>query len=370
MVDSFRAQAHRREQPVTSITYASDPAPRPGRIRNVGYLDKVLLFSKINGQYATAGPTGTDQMGRYSGPLQRITLRVGSQGVLYDVSGFSAFLIAAIDTYYNHGSASLAPLPYAFTTTPGTAAFANVFPNYIPLGLNLKTFDAPVGLVQTAVQGQDVVVELVHAPIAAAATALPGSALYLGNEANLGAASTVSSITDLKYEYFDPIPADRFPKAQPNLGIVHTWNEFQVPIVGDGDLDIELNPANMYTRFVITVVSGTTGALAITNNILSRLRLSYGGAQSPYDFDNNTIKSRMARQFGALAWPAGVYILDLIADTHDEQNVFNAAATTNPRLQVTLTGGTYGTGSHIRVAYEQLVPLNDGRNTYGPQGAQ
>lgn len=367
MVDSFRAQARRREQPLTSVPYASDSGPRPVRVRNVGLLEKIRIVGKINGQYAAAGPTGTDGALNYCGPYDRFTLRVGSLGTIFDCGGFMTAMITAIDRFARRGVTSLAHAPYSFTAAPATAAFTNKFPLTIPVGIPLRSFDAPVGLIQTAVQGQDVVLEIRHTPIGAN-SGDPGSALYRGNVANLTV--NANSTTDVAFDYFDPIPADRFPKAQPNLSVLHTWNEFSVPITGDGTLDIELNPSNIYSRILLLIVSGTAGSLAITNDILTQLRLTYGGQQSPYDWTSNVLKQRMADDYGNVTWPGGFYVLDLLADTGDERDCFNAAAATNPRLQITTSGGTYGAGSKVIVAVEQLVPLVDGRGSYGPQGPQ
>lgn len=368
MVDTWLAQARRREQPLSTIAYASDPGPRPLRVRNVGLLERIRLIVQTNGQYATTGPTGQDQMNKYCGPIARVTFRVGSLGTIFDTSGFMCAMITAVDRFYRRGYTSLAHSPYTFTASPGTSAFANVFPLEIPIGLKLNTFDAPVGLIQTAVQGQDVVLEVRHTSVGAAATTDPGGTLYLGNQANLTVTGT--SKTDVAYDYYDPIPADRFPKAQPNLSVLHTWSEFYALPTGDGDLEIPLNPSNIYTRFIIAIVSGTAGSLVITNDILTRARLVFGGQQAPYDIDKYTLKQRMADDYGNVAWPGGVYILDLLQDAGNERDAFNAAAATNPRLVLSLSGGTYGSGSKVVIAYEQLVPMVDARGTFGPQGPQ
>lgn len=365
--DSFIAQARRREQPLTSVPYAVDSGPRPARVRNVGLLERIRLLVQTNVTYTVAGPTATDQMNRYCGPLGRITLRVGSLGTIYDLSGFNAALVTAIDRFYRRGATSLAHPPFSFTTAPALAATVNVFPLVIPLGINLETFDAPVGLIQTAVQGQDVILELRHVPIAGATTDDPGVSLYLGNPANLAPANYAASKTDIAYDYYDPIP-EEFPNAQPNLSVIHTWTQQEIAVTGNGDFEISLNPSNLYLRFVITVVSGTAGALVITNDWLTKLKLVFGGSQAPYELDNRTLKARMGDDYGGVAWPAGVYILDLVQDARTERDGFNAAASTNPRLILSLSGGTFGAGSKIVVAFEQLVPMNDGRGTYGPQG--
>lgn len=367
--NTWLAQARRREQPLGSLAYADDAGVRSLRVRNVGLLERLRLFGRIVGQYTTAGPTAVDQMGQYCGPYQRVTLRVGSLGAIYDVSGWNAFLITVIDRAHRRQFTTLTHRPYSFTAAPALAAFSNVFPLVIPLGITLRNFDAPLGLIQTAVQGQDVVLEIRHNPIAAAAAANPNTAVYLGNNANLAAATYASSKTDVAYDYFDPIPAE-FDRAQPNLSVVHQWLEYQYPITGDGDLEILLNPSNIYTRFVLTIVSGAAGSLTPNNDILTKLRLVYGGSQAPYDLDANTLKQRIADDYANITWPGGVYILDLLEDAMTERDAFNAAAATNPRLILSTTGGTYGAGAHVRLAVEQLVPLVDGRGSYGPQGPQ
>lgn len=362
---TWLASARKRDQAIPTIAYVNDSAPHSVDARNTGYLEKLKLIVTANGQYVTAGPTGTDPLGAQGGPLSRITLKVNSVATLFDCSGWMTSIISAIDSQYNFGAASLTPAPQTFTAAPAVAAFANKFAYDIPVGLNLANYPWPVGLIQTAIQSQETVLEARFLPFVAVAGS-PGSGLYTGNGANLTAVLP-NGIVFPNQQYFDPI-AD--PEAQPYLGYIHQWREWTFPLSGDGDQEIVLPTSDLYCRFLFTIITGAGGALALDGASLTRLRLMYGANQTPYDLTADQLRYRMGRQLGSLALPTGTFLLDLIADTHTERDVFNGAATTNLRLVPTLSGATYGSGSRIIIAVEQLIAVAPAAaGAVGVQGA-
>lgn len=359
---SFLRAAKLREQPLSSITYVSEadagtPHNRP--LRNVGYVSRLDVVVTEAATYATAGPTGVDALNQYVGPIGRVAVRANSIGTIYDVAGYFAPLISAIDSDYNSGSAGLNPAPYTFTAAPGTAATTNKWAFSIPIALNLDTMPSPLGLYQTAISGNETDLEVRFTSIAGATTATPGTALYLGNQANLGGQSVAVAANQV---YFDPIPDGQ---GQPVYGFVHQWLDTQYPLTADGDTDLNLNNANIYCRFILVIVTGAAGALAPDSTHLTRLRITYGGGLTFLDWTADMIRLRMAKEFPNIAFPGGIYVIDLLSETHTQRDLLNASATTDLRLTVTMSGATYTGGAYVRLAYELLTPLTVPANAVG-----
>jgi hypothetical protein len=357
--------AKRRDQTLGRIAYDNGQnVPRRLELRNSGYLEQLRLWVETTSTYTTAGPTGVDAMGQFAGPVNRFTVVANSVGLIYDCSGFMTAIISGINAQYNYGTGSVTPTPpYAFNASPGTSATTNRWAYEIPVALNLANKPWPIGLFQTAINSQEVSLEVRWNPIAGTA-GNPGSCVYTGNAGNLSAANQ-SGFVEVQQVYFDPI-AD--PEAQPNLAFVHTWREFQVPISADGDLEIRLPPSNLYLRVILALVTGASGALALDNTSLTRLRLMYGSNLAPYDESIHALRLRMTRHYG-FSLPNGVYIYDFLEETHTERDIINSAGTTDLRVVLTTQGATYTGGAHVRVAVEQLVPLAAPvPGTAGPQG--
>jgi hypothetical protein len=337
--------------------------PRPFDIPQVGYVESLDLSTLLTFTFSTA-PTGTDAMGALSGDLARVTVFVNSIGNLCDVSGFSLAYISAIEFAYRYGASGLMPAPSAFTVagSVGTTAKTNAWHHRIPLGLYLNNFPYPIGLFQTALQNLSVRLIVRWLPVQGTA-GNPGSGSYTGGVVG----SQQNGQCQINESYFDPISA---PSAQPYLGFIHRWSEFQTSLNKAGDTDVLLPGQNYYTRILYEIVSGGTGALALDSTHLQRLRLMYGANLAPFDEDetNGEVSQRMQRQYPGLyaAMVAGVggvsglgvYWHDWLADTHDNRDWINAAATTNLRSRLTMAStGTYTGGGYINTVTEEVAPL-------------
>jgi len=337
--------------------------PRPFDIPQVGYAESFDLATLMSFTYSVA-PTGTDAFGPLTGQMARITVFVNSIGNLADLSGFSAAFVSAIEYAYRYGSSTLegAPSSYLAFGAVGTTAKTNVTHHRIPLGLYLLNFPYPIGLFQTALQNLSVRLIVRWLPLVATA-GTPGSGAYLGGTVSAGQQGQVS----INETYFDPITA---PSAQPYLGFIHRWSEFQTSLNKAGDTDILLPGQNYYTRVIYQIVSGAAGALALDGTHLTRLRLMYGANLAPFDEDETSFEAskRMQRQYPGLyqamvtGWGGntylGVYWHDWIADSHDNRDWINAAATTNLRSRLTLSAsGNYTGGGYINTVTEEVAPL-------------
>lgn len=363
---TFLRAAKLREQPVASVNYVSEAdagTPHIQPLRNVGYLHRLNLVTTQAMTYATAGPTGTDGANTTVGPIGRLAVRANSVGTIFDVAGYFVPVISAIDTCYeNSNGGSVTPQPYAFTASPGTTATTNKWGYRIPISIVLENWPSPLGLYQTAISGNETDLEVRYTAIAGAAGAAPGTALYLGNNGNLGAQSANVAIEQV---YFDPIPQG---KGQPIYAFMHKWTDQQYNLSADNDTDLPLNNANIYLRWILFVVTGAAGALAPDSTHVQRIRVQYGGNIAPFDWTVDQLRARMARQYGNITFPAGMYIIDLISETHTERDALNASASTDLRITITMSGATYTGGAYVRLASEYLAPFNVPANAVGLQG--
>lgn len=352
--NTFLAQGKKREQPLGRLAWANNSgSPLTLDVRNVGYLDRLALVTIMTGTYTTAGPTAVDGMGQYSGPISRIAVRSNSTGVLYDVTGFAMAIISAITNDYNNGSATFAPAPSTFTAAPALAAFTDKWAYEIPIGIYLANYEAPLGLYQTAIQGQETQIEIRWSSIAINTAAI-GTGVYVGNSANLTVGPT--AYTDIQQIYYEPIDR-KWANALPNQSFVHTWTDTYYPITADGDNEFRLPAANMYLRLILILVTGATAAtLALDSNTPTRFRVTYGANITPFDWTNDQLRYRMSKQYPNITFPAGVFIVDLLSETHTERDWLNSAASTELRLIITTASGSYAGGAYLRVVKEQLVP--------------
>lgn len=358
---TFLRAAKLREQPIAKINYVSEAdagTPHQQALRNVGYLHRLNCVVTEAATYATAGPTATDSANTSVGPIGRVAVIANSIGTIFNVAGYFCPVISAIDTCYEDSNGgTVTPAPYAFTASPGTAATTNKWAFRIPISINFDTFPSPLGLYQTAISGNETDLIVNFTAIAGATTALPGTALYLGNQANLGSQSVNLATEQV---YFDPIPQGR---GQPIYAFMHKWTDQQFALTADGDTDLPINNANIYLRFILFIV--TNGAPDTAH--LTNIKIQYGGNNAPFDWTVDQIKAKMARQYGNITFPNGFYIIDFIADTHTERDALNASATTDLRITITMSGATY-TNAYVRLASEYLAPFSVPANAVGLQG--
>lgn len=351
--NTFMGQAKYRTQPLGRIPWADNGgSPVTLDLRNVGYLHRLRVNVNISGQYATAGPTGQDGMNQYVGPVGRIAVRSNSVGVLFDTTGFAAAIISAITAQYDRGNAVLNPTPYTFTASPGTAAFANKWVFEIPISLYLANYEAPLGLFQTAVQGQETLCEIRWTKIALDSATI-GSTVYSGNTVNAG---SLAGYASLQQVYFEPIN-QQYQGALPNGAYVHQWNDTQYPVTADGDTDLKLPSTNYIMRIILIYVQGATApTLALNTAAVTRIRIQYGANVNPIDYDIDQIRYDMARNYPGIIFPNGVFIIDLLSETSTERDWLNSAAATELRVTFSTSGGSYAGGAYVRMVREMLIP--------------
>jgi hypothetical protein len=370
---TFIGQARKRNQILGSIPNdGGTNTPRRLDLRNSGYLHRLRLMQAYDFQFGVANPTAANAFGQSGGQLARATLISNSVGMLYDLTGEMAKVVSAIDDAQRLGAGVLDPAPNVFTAAPALAATTNVWAADVPIAVHFNNKPWPIGLYQTALNALEVSLEVRLRPlVGAVAGGDPGAGIYQPG----GTTTIVQAIRgDLQIQqiYFDPI-AD--PASQPTLAFVHQWREFQIPITGDGDLDIRMPPSNLYMRMIYwLVLAGAPNSAALT-----KLQLRYGANFAPFEENAalqfaNTIGAtaaarggqvthRMnrtyANMFGAATAGAynGCFVHDFFTEADNEQDFINSAATTDLRATLTTLGGTYTNPSFVKVAVEQLIPL-------------
>lgn len=352
---SWLTEAQLRQQPVGSIAYdGGSGTVRFLDLPQAGYLSRLNLVTTVNGTLSAA-PTAIDQFASVQGLLQQIRVFVNTEGEMFDLDGFMAAVVQAIDDTYHGYDAQFGVNSLAsFSVNPGTGAFSNKWLHRIPLGLTLDNIPYPLGLYNTALQNLSIRLQLRFLPIAAATGLIPGAADYLGTGLTV---SNITGQTDVNEEYFEPIP---IASAQPPLRYIHRWTQFEVPIgVTNGTVDVPLPGRQRYLRMIYAVLDGTSGNVVLNPNILTQLQLTYGVQSHPFDETVDQVNKRMRDTYGRLmnSFPAGVYTHDFITREHTARDWFNAGLTTNLRAQLTFSGAHPGTGSKIICATEELLTL-------------
>lgn len=349
---TWTTSAQRRDQRIGNVAWDQGLLiDRRFVLRNAGYLEYVRLTPSVAFTYATAGPTGIDAFGQYGLSLAWIRMRANNVGTLWDASGEMSALHSFIVNQYNYGFGSVTPAPpYSFPSSPGTSATTVKQSIDLPLGLYMGNKPAPLGLFQTATNANETSLELRMRPIVATAGS-PGSGLYTGNGGNLQAGSTGG--TDINQAFFDPIAAK---EAEPPLGYINSFREYQASLTADGQNEFILQPSNIYCRIYAWVVTGASGALAPDSTHVTNLAVRYGANLPIYDEPVDAVNARMQRMY-AQTIPAGVYIIDLLENTHDERDLIDSAATTNLRIVITTSGATYSGGAYVKLGVQELIPF-------------
>lgn len=351
---SFLKEAQRRIHQLPMIEYVDTRSPESVNLRNSGYLEAVNLTVKSGGTYTSAGPTGVDAFLQYAGPIDRITLTANSVAVLFDCSGYMAAVINAINANYKYG----VPFdlsrgkPDTFTSSPGTSAYENIWTYQLPVAIDFANLPYPLGLYQTALHSNEVQLNVRHTPIAATSGS-PGSGLYVGNGGNLG---SVTGGTLPHQVFFDPIgPVE----AQPPISVAHTWRQYRRYLTADGDNELQIPLGGWVTRIIYQVVDGAAGALAPTDDIVTRLRLTFASNITPYDETKEEAQARAYRHYGA-DLPVGMFVHDFVEETHTERDIVDSRSVTDLRAIMTTSGGTYTGGAYVDIAIEELLPVGVG----------
>ena len=349
--------------------------PTRVKLANAGYLWRLRCSVQMNARMAVAA-NALDAFGQFCGPINRLTVRLNGTQDLFDCSGYMAAVIAAIDSQYNYGAGQVNPSPPGLLIAPataGVAAFDGLWSIDLPMAVQLANQPAPLGLVQLALQNMEANLEVRWNPYvvqnqAGLAAPIPGSSVY-GTAAAPSFTTAPSGTLTCEQHYFDPVPA---PEDQPPLGWIHRWREVQYPVTADGETEIRLPPSNVYLRAVFQYVQGAATALApngwvaagasnlVSPGAINRVQLRWGGALAGIDHAASQIQGQMARHYGGMTLPVGIYVVDLLEETHTDRDLINSAATTDLRITVTTSGGSYAGGAYIRAAFEELVPLSPG----------
>ena len=367
---TFHEEASLRDQTLGTIAYDQGTGGQQFKdLRNVGYLHRMRLIQRYGYQFATTAPTGLDPFATTAGALNRIRVQANSIGNLFDCTAEMTAVISFLDSQYTYGYSPFnVPYLYNVPAAPATGASVLTQEFELPFGLYLANQPYPMGMLQTALNSQEVTLFLTFRPFTATAGAAAGSSVYQGG---VGLGQVTGGVTAQQI-YFDPID---YPEAEPDLAYIHRWREWQVGMTANGDLEIPLIPSNYYLRLIYWPVTLIGSQLQGDSNVVSRLRLLYGGNLPPFDETIDAVQSRMGRQYG-VQLPAGVIVHDWLEETHTDRDILDSSVVTALRAMLTLGGNPANpgysanfTGAYCKVGAEELVPLARAPGVARIQGA-
>lgn len=289
---SFRYNTRQRRNNVGTIAMPSGGGNgNPLFLPQIGYLSSVILF--VVADISNAGASTAANLAPYS-ILKRIKLQLNnSSQVLFDVSGYGAFLINSVTRLVGRPDQSANSTVYNFPVGNGnnqTLTFALKIPVGVSNGLNFEA-----GLIN--LQAPEIRAQL-DVTFASAGT-------------DVGSTTTINSANVyVAYEYYE-VPDPR-QVLQPAL-LVHRWQEDQQPIVQVGDNVYTVPNGGRLMRMISMVRLNGSRSDSIDYR---QLRLN----QSDIVY-NDPKRNILARHFELYGQdlPTGVFSLDL-AESWDWPN--------------------------------------------------
>ena len=345
-----------RRQADRSINYAVG-VNTPTTLEHVGLLRRLRLINRLN---ITLVPGGGTVVRDNQGPwnlFANILIRVSGLDLLYQVSGWGAYLIDLLTTMAY--APDNAPAVVTNNTTTGEifsfptagAGVDLVFALDLPFTAPLLGFeDLGLWLIQNETVNMEVVPTYNNL----------GGATRLGQPYVLagGATATVNSGSTAIWRDFFGVPARA--EDMPPLGYVHQWEE-QFDSITGSQVDISHQRGGILLRLAYQVIDAdsTGGGANIINGIsnanLTGLEFKYDANDTPFDEDVFAVLQRQ-RELYERDLPQGVYSHDLFSDTHTLQDSYNTENYINIKTRFRFAKSLVA-GSHIRTLRERLLPV-------------
>jgi hypothetical protein len=316
-------------------------------LRNTGYQERIRIVQTIAATNSVA-PTSLDAFAIYAGAMDRFILRTQGSGLLFDVSGEGLGLISFLDNLRRRDAGQSFQPPGSFTlpAAPGTAATSLTVTHDVPIAFNVANYYSPVGLFQNAVLPTELSAQIYMRPLAGL-TGPPGSGVW---DVAANVPTGVSGNFFLEQEYYETIPN---PNGWPVGNKLHTWREIITPVGSDGVTTVNLQPNKKVVTLIHWLITGAAGALAPDSTHLTNLALKFGGSNVIYDETLAMVNSRQARVYN-VAMPAGVYIQDMLTETHTDRDWFDTSTVPNPRAELNVVGGAYSGGAYVKTIIEEV----------------
>jgi hypothetical protein len=332
----------------------------PTTLEHVGLLKRLRLLTSLN-ITNTQGNGGAVQ--DLQGPwnlYSNILVRVSGLDLLYQVSGWGAYLINLVN-----GPSGVTPNSAPAAATNGvTAADVFAFPaSGAQAGQTLMfTLDLPfttpllgfedLGL--WLIQNETVNMEVV--PTFAAlggATGLMQPYVLTGT-----ATATVNSGNVAIWREFYGVPSQS--SDMPPLGYVHQWEE-QYDAVTGNQYDVQHQRGGILERLIYQVVDADSvgNSSNVPNGILNAqvagIEFKYDANDTPFDETPYEILNRQRETYGK-DLPQGVYTHDFFTETKTLQDTYNTENYINIKTRLRFNKALVA-GSYIRTLRERLLPV-------------
>jgi hypothetical protein len=348
-----------RRQADQSINYAFG-INTPQNLQHVGLMKRLRLITSLNITNTLGGGTSTPDVFGPWNLLSQLLIRVSGLDLLYQVTGWGAYLIDLISAY-DHNSPDSSSVnvtnrsavagnfnfPGSGAQTAQTLLFTLDLPFTAPL---LGFEDLGLWLIQN---------ETVNMEVIPTYAALGGATRLNQPYVLTGAATAVvnSGSTALWREFYG-VPARQ--EDMPPLGYVHQWEEQYDNLTGT-QLDIYHQRGGILLRLAYQIVDAdsTGGGANILNGIadanVTSLRFMYDANDTPFDEDVSSVLSRQ-RELYSKDLPQGVYTHDLFTATRTLQDSYNTESYINIKTRFNFAKSMVA-GSNIRTIRERLLPV-------------
>lgn len=346
-----------RRQADKSINYQVG-VNTPTTLEHVGLLKRLRLITSLDLTLTTGGGSITPDVQGPWNLFSNILIRVSGLDLLYQVSGWGAYLINLVNY-----PVSAAPDSVGSTPTNATAdTSANVFNFPTTTGILLFSLDLPFTLPILGyedlglwlIQNETVNMEVVPTFAAVGgANALLQPYVLAG-----GATITVNSGSVAIWREFYGVPAQSAD--MPPLGYVHQWEEQYDAITGS-QVDIFHQRGGILTRLLYQIIDADSASDGsnVPDGILvgnvNHIEFKYDANDTPFDEDALAILARQRELYGK-DFPQGVYSHDLFTDTRTLQDTYNTESYINIKTRFRWNKSLIA-GSYIRTIRERLLPV-------------
>lgn len=348
-----------RRQADQSINYAVG-VNTPQNLQHVGLMKRLRLITNLNITNVLSGGTSTqDKQGPWN-IFANLMIRVSGLDLLYQVSGWGAYLIDLISSYFPNSpdtrvvavtNADTAASNFNFPASGAVAAQQLLFTLDLPFTAPLLGFeDLGLWLIQNETVNMEVIPTWNNL---GGATALNQPYVLTG-----AATATVNSGSVALWREFYGVPARQ--EDMPPLGYVHQWEEEYDALVGT-QLDVQHQRGGILLRLAYQIIDAdsTGGGANVINGIsdvnVSGIKFMYDANDTPFDEDVYSILSRQ-RELYAKDLPQGVFTHDFFSATRTLQDSYNTESYINLKTRFQLAK-SMAAGSAIRTVRERLLPV-------------
>ncbi len=346
-----------RRQADQSINYATG-VNTPQTLQHVGLLKKLRLINSLNITLTSGNGAATRDVQGPWNLFANLLIRVSGLDLLYQVSGWGAYLIDLVSEYHPNSADTSAVSVTNQTTTaslfnfPASGSAQTLLFNLeLPFTTPLLGFqDLGLWLIQN---------ETVNMEVVPTYNALGGATALIQPYVLTGSATAVvNSGTTAIWRDFFGVPARQ--EDMPPLGYVHQWEEQYNALTGT-QIDIDHQRGGVLLRLLYQINDADSAGNSsnvpqgLSNANLSQLAFKYDANDTPFDEDVSTVLDRQRALYGK-DLPLGVFSHDFFSETRTLQDSYNTENYINIKTRFRFAK-TMVAGSSIRTIRERLLPV-------------